>query len=318
MTLLRIGSKLVGPTTSLRIRSLSSVRTLNKTTSVLSNTSASSAATTLAANKLTNQSRALSTSAMLAQKPQASPPSTETQRAENFLNGSSTTYIEEIYQAWLNDPKSVHKSWDVYFRTNTVQSPPTLGQAGSTQVSAASLNQLIGLLQKATGGLSVGAASAASSSSQYQTSPAATEPDEKIIEDHLKLYALIRSYQIRGHKKASLDPLGIGRSLDVTNEKITDLSPEFYNFSETDLNREFRLPATTFIGGDQQKLTLREILNRLNAVYSKTIGLEYMYINNFDKCNWIRQQFETPGSGVLDVEEKKRTLKRLIRYVRVT
>jgi 2-oxoglutarate dehydrogenase E1 component len=309
MTLLRLGSKLVGPTTSLRIRSLSSVRKLNNNNVIATHNTNPA---TLGSNRLSQHSRMLSTSGVLTQKPQASAPSSEANRAENFLNGSSTTYIEEIYQAWLHDPKSVHKSWDVYFRTNTVQAPPTLGQPGSTPVSAASLNQLLGLLQKATGGLA-----ATSSGSQYQTSPSATEPDEKIIEDHLKLYALIRSYQIRGHKKASLDPLGISRSLDVTNEKITDLSPEFYNFSETDLNREFRLPATTFIGGDQQKLTLREILNRLNAVYSKTIGLEYMYINNFDKCNWIRQQFETPGAGVLSVEEKKRTLKRLIRYARV-
>jgi 2-oxoglutarate dehydrogenase E1 component len=252
---------------------------------------------------------------MLAQKLQTAPPTSESQRAKTFLNGSSTNYIEEVYQAWLNDPKSVHKSWDIYFRTNSVQSPPTLGQVSAqpgagatTQVSAAQLNQLVSLLQKATG------TALGPISPQYQMSPSAVEPAEKTIEDHLKLYALIRSYQIRGHKKASLDPLGISRSLDVTNEKITDLSPEFYNFSEADLNREFRLPATTFIGGDQKRLKLREVLNRLNSVYSKNIGLEYMYINNFDKCNWIRQQFETPGAGVLDVEEKKRLLKRLIRY----
>ena len=41
-----------------------------------------------------------------------------------------------------------------------------------------------------------------------------------------------------------------------------------------------------------------------------------MYINNFDKCNWIRQQFESPDVGTLTVDEKKRTLKRLIRATR--
>ena len=295
---------LVGPTASLRFRSLSSVRKLTRTnqTVIASNFQPS-------ANKnLSQQHRKLSTSAVLTQKPATSSPN-EAQRNENFLNGSSTTYIEEIYQAWQHDPKSVHKSWDIYFRTNTAQAPPTLGQTSvvqpqGLQVSAASLNQLVKLLQQA---------SPSSLTNQYSNLPEATAPDEKMVEDHLKLYALIRSYQIRGHKKASLDPLGISRSLDVTNEKITDLSPEFYNFTESDLSREFRLPATTFIGGGDQKLTLREILSRLNSVYSNRIGLEYMYINNFDKCNWIRQKFETPGAGVLSVEEKKRTLKRLIR-----
>lgn len=96
----------------------------------------------------------------------------------------------------------------------------------------------------------------------------------------------------------------------MTDEKVQDLSIEFYNFTEADLNREFKLPATTFIGGTQHTLTLEEIMRRLNSVYSRSIGLEYMYINNFDKCNWIRQQFEMPGAGELAPEEKKRTLKR--------
>jgi 2-oxoglutarate dehydrogenase E1 component len=153
-------------------------------------------------------------------------------------------------------------------------------------------------------------------SSTY-SAPITSSPEEKLVEDHLKLYALIRSYQIRGHKKASLDPLGLqGRSLDVTNEKVQDLTPEFYNFSEQDLSRVFKLPKTTFIGGDEQSLTLKEILERLNNVYCQSIGLEYMYINNFDKCNWIRQQFESPGVGHQTADEKKRTLKRLIRATR--
>ena len=29
--------------------------------------------------------------------------------AEPFLNGTSSTYVEEMYDAWLADPKSVHK-----------------------------------------------------------------------------------------------------------------------------------------------------------------------------------------------------------------
>lgn len=257
------------------------------------------------------QRRIIGTSSTLKQQTQQSNNTETEQKAENFLNGSSATYIEEIYQSWLADPKSVHKSWDIYFRTNSVQAPPTLGQSKlptvTTGASGVDINQIVKLIQQITDSSSVSPYSGVS----LQPST----PEEKLVEDHLKLYALIRSYQIRGHKKASLDPLGI-RSLDVTDEKVDDLSPEFYNFSESDMSREFKLPKTTFIGGKEEKLTLREILERLNNVYSRSIGLEYMYINNFDKCNWIRQQFETPETGVLSAEEKKRTLKRLIRATR--
>jgi 2-oxoglutarate dehydrogenase E1 component len=244
---------------------------------------------------------------------------------EAFLNGSSTAYIEEIYNAWLHDPKSVHKSWDIYFRTNSIQQPSTLGMekmpsppSASSQhlipaSSSVELNSIMTLLQQMSANMGM-----VTNANRYAASLIPSTPEEKLVEDHLKLYALIRSYQIRGHKKASLDPLAISKSLDVTSETHVpaDLTPEFYNFTEEDMSREFKLPKTTFIGGNEQTLTLAEILSRLNKVYSRSIGLEYMYINNFDKCNWIRQQFEHPDVGLLTVDEKKRTLKRLIRATR--
>jgi len=265
-------------------------------------------------SSINGQRRIIATTAKLRQHPQE-----QQQKAEAFLNGSTASYIEEIYQSWQADPNSVHKSWDIYFRTNSVQTPPTLGQQQTsltspsvTGLSHQSTTQLIELLKQVTGQSVSGKATSYASPSLVPSSP-----EEKLVEDHLKLYALIRSYQIRGHKLAQLDPLGIdGRSLDVTNEKVQDLTPEFYDFSEADMDRVFKLPKTTFIGGDTESLTLREILSRLNNVYCRSIGLEYMYINNFDKCNWIRQQFETPGMAVLTNEEKKRTLKRLIRATR--
>ena len=244
-------------------------------------------------------------------------------KSEAFLNGSSTAYIEEIYNAWLSDPKSVHKSWDIYFRTNSIQQPSTLGveklqPSSSSQhlvpsTSSAELNSILSLLQQMSANMGLN-----TNANRYAASLIPSTPEEKLVEDHLKLYALIRSYQIRGHKKASLDPLAIRKSLDVTSETHVpaDLTPEFYNFTPEDMSREFKLPKTTFIGGNEQSLTLAEILARLNKVYSRSIGLEYMYINNFDKCNWIRQQFEHPDVGNLTVDEKKRTLKRLIRATR--
>lgn len=132
------------------------------------------------------------------------------EKSANFLNGSSTVYVEEIYQSWLADPKSVHKSWDIYFRTNSVQAPPTLGQSTTAAAPSAGaallpadLGQLVKLLQQQVTG-----------PTRYSSpSLVPSSPEEKLVEDHLKLYALIRSYQIRGHKKANLDPLGIGRFL---------------------------------------------------------------------------------------------------------
>lgn len=117
------------------------------------------------------------------------------QSAQNFLNGSSTTYIEEMYTAWQQDPTSVHKSWDIYFRTNSTPSapPPTLGAdtAALSAVGSSDLTRILQLLENmpAGGGKTAG-------DSVYHATAGSSEPVEKLIEDHLKLYALIRSYQV--------------------------------------------------------------------------------------------------------------------------
>jgi len=54
------------------------------------------------------------------------------------------------------------------------------------------------------------------------------------------------------------------------------------------MERVFKLPATTFIGGNDRSLTLREILRRLEDAYCRSIGVEFMYINSLEQCNWIR------------------------------
>ncbi|CAH8567365.1 unnamed protein product [Schistosoma turkestanicum] len=213
---------------------------------------------------------------------------------EPFLNGTSSNYLEDIYEAWLLNPDSVHKSWDIYFRRlasgaapgNAYVQPPTLGKESL---------DLAHLAPQITG--------------------QAVAPSLKTIEDHLSVQAIIRSYQSLGHRIADLDPLGI-LSADLDDSIPPELSLSFYNLGEPDLDKTFRLPPTTHIGGDKQELTLREIIKRLEDVYCKHIGIEYMFINSLNKCDWIRRKFETPGSMDFSSEEKRLILARLIRSTR--
>ena len=77
----------------------------------------------------------------------------------------------------------------------------------------------------------------------------------------------------------------------------------------------FQLPKTTFIGGKETALPLKEIIARLENVYCRSIGAEYMHINNLDQINWIRQKLETPGALNLNNEDKRRVLARLSRSI---
>jgi len=126
------------------------------------------------------------------------------------------------------------------------------------------------------------------------------------------MQALIRSYQVAGHHTAKLDPLGIN-SADLDAETPEALQLAKYSFDDSDLDRVFRLPPITFIGGNEQELPLREIISRLENTYCQSIGIEYMFINDLERCNWLRQRFETPGCMTLNHDEKRTLMARLVR-----
>lgn len=79
------------------------------------------------------------------------------------------------------------------------------------------------------------------------------------------------------------------------------------------MERVFKLPSTTFIGGKENALPLKEILNRLENTYCRSIGVEFMFINSLEQCNWIRQRMETPGIMEMEKEQKRLILARLTR-----
>uniref|UniRef100_A0A7N6A1T1 2-oxoglutarate dehydrogenase complex component E1 n=1 Tax=Anabas testudineus TaxID=64144 RepID=A0A7N6A1T1_ANATE len=216
--------------------------------------------------------------------------------SEPFLNGTSSNYVEEMYFAWLENPKSVHKSWDVFFRNANAGAPPGAAYqsplTAATSLLAPQLSSLVG-----------------------------AQPNvEKLVEDHLAVQSLIRAYQIRGHHVAQLDPLGI-MDADLDSCVPTDIITSsdklgFYGLDESDLDKVFRLPTTTFIGGSESALPLKEIIRRLEMAYCQHIGVEFMFINDLEQCQWIRQKFETPGLMQFNLEEKRTLLARMVRSTR--
>lgn len=230
--------------------------------------------------------------------------SKEALKYDSFMNGSSATYLEEMFDAWQRDPKSVHKSWDAYFRQLSAGVPPS-----QAYVKPPTLGQLRPL--------SFGApVSALTVPLQQQTvAPSVVSADAKTIAEHMAVQSIIRAYQVRGHNVSHLDPLGI-RSADRDDSLPAELTPEYYNFTEADLNRKFLLPKITYIGGGEEELTLAEILKRLQATYTGKIGVEYMFINSLEQCDWIRQRFEKPEAAVVKDSDQRLLLSRLIRSTR--
>ena len=99
-----------------------------------------------------------------------------------------------------------------------------------------------------------------------------------------RVQELINSFRVRGHLMADVDPLEyVQRShpdLDILNHGLT-----FW-----DLDREF----VTGGFGDKRQSKLRDILGLLRDSYCRTIGLEYMHIQDPGQRKWIQEKVERP------------------------
>eukprot|EP00096_Caligus_rogercresseyi_P002084 TRINITY_DN1387_c0_g2_i2.p1 TRINITY_DN1387_c0_g2~~TRINITY_DN1387_c0_g2_i2.p1 ORF type:complete len:1006 (-),score=256.82 TRINITY_DN1387_c0_g2_i2:757-3774(-) len=205
---------------------------------------------------------------------------------ESYLNGNSSTYIEEMYEAWAREPKSVHASWDAYFRGNSFQKSPFSG----SELGRGNTIPLAAL--------------------QVSPSSSALSPSSDVIDSHLIVHSTIRSYQIRGHLAAQIDPLNL---INMSRDEAQKLILRRSEVSDQNLDTTYQLPHTTWIGGQKKHLPLREIISRLEKVYCGSIGAEFMHLTNLDEVNWIRKQLETPGNMAVSVEEKKLLLQRISR-----
>ncbi len=134
--------------------------------------------------------------------------------------------------------------------------------------------------------------------------PARWSPDRKPLDGSteaahkiIAVQQLINMYRVRGHLIANLDPLGLKEP--KTHE---ELDPNHWGLTIWDLDREF--PTGGLAGRTTMKL--RDILGLLRNAYARTIGVEYMHIQEPDQKAWIQEQVE--GVHVDATPEDKRRI----------
>src|SRR4051794_11606207 len=121
----------------------------------------------------------------------------------------------------------------------------------------------------------------------------------RAAEDSIRVMMLIRTYRVRGHLAANLDPVGLTRR-DVPAE----LTPAWHGFSDADLDRPI------FICGvlGFETATVREIVRVLQATYCGYIGFEYMHINEVEERRFIQGRIESPDETVQFTPEGKQAI----------
>ncbi|GGK59959.1 multifunctional oxoglutarate decarboxylase/oxoglutarate dehydrogenase thiamine pyrophosphate-binding subunit/dihydrolipoyllysine-residue succinyltransferase subunit [Ornithinimicrobium pekingense] len=127
---------------------------------------------------------------------------------------------------------------------------------------------------------------------------AATHDDD--ISKASRIQELIHAYRVRGHLMADTDPL------EYVQRRHPDLAIENHGLTLWDLDREV---ATGGFGG-KARLTLRQILGILRDSYCRTIGVEYMHIQNPEERAWFQEKLEVPFQKPSPAEQL-RILRRL-------
>jgi 2-oxoglutarate decarboxylase len=131
-----------------------------------------------------------------------------------------------------------------------------------------------------------------------------SRPEEDSTEMHdkiLHVYQLINQYRVRGHLLADLDPLG---RKEVSTHPELDIM--HYGLSIWDLDRKF---PTGGIAG-QNTMELRTIMKVLRDAYSRSVGIEYMHMQNPEHKAWIQDNVEGV-SWEPSIDEKHRIMERL-------
>ena len=134
---------------------------------------------------------------------------------------------------------------------------------------------------------------------QADTNAADGEHDRLVKQVHVQ--SLINMYRVRGHLIADLDPLSAEpRPLHA------ELDPTTYGLTLWDLDRRF------VVDGLAGKSTLRlgEALDVLRDAYCRTLGVEYMHIQDPEQKRWIQEHVEGQPAG-LDPAEQRHVLDRL-------
>jgi 2-oxoglutarate dehydrogenase E1 component len=205
--------------------------------------------------------------------------------ANSYLSGGNAPYVEELYEAYLNNPGSVSDNWRAYF--DALQHVPAVDGSQKPDVEHASV--IASFAERAKHG-------------PIRTVSASADAD--MGRKRVAVVQLTAAYRYLGSQWANLDPL-----LRQERPEIPELDPNFYGFSDADLDIVFNISNTYF---GVETASLRDLINSLRDTYCRSIGAEFMYVSDPSEKRWIQQKLESIRSTPsFTAEKKKHILDRL-------
>jgi 2-oxoglutarate dehydrogenase E1 component len=190
----------------------------------------------------------------------------------SHIAGGNATYVESLYENYLQDPNGVPEEWrDFFDRLPMVDSKVSQIEEVPHSVVRERFAQ-IGKMRVRT-------------EATVQHDSQATEYERKQV----RVVQLISAYRQRGHQKARLDPLELAE-----REQVPDLDLGFHQLSAADFDTVFQT-GSLHIG--KADATLGDIHSVLERTYCNTVGAEFMHIVDTTERHWIMQRMESVRSA---------------------
>ena len=193
---------------------------------------------------------------------------------------SSLPFVEDLYLDYLKDAASVPETWRRYFEAFPGNGLAARGTLEPSFERSSLFNPPAGRTASTNGATSTTNAEAAALQQRADR--------------------LVRNYRVRGHIAADLDPLGRPK------EAPPELEPAYYDFTDADMASE--ILSSNF----QNARTLSEVIDSLKNTYTRSIGAQFMHIDDLEVRKWLQERMErTENRLELSRNEQVRILTKL-------
>jgi 2-oxoglutarate dehydrogenase E1 component len=215
------------------------------------------------------------------------------------LEGVSPSFVEALYRRYLGDPNSVDQSWRTFFEgLEETTSGPSWQRPNWPVMHTDALTAGLDPTQ-----MTIADTNHPPAAPSYSRKPLSSDEVERAAGNAIRAMMLIRTYRVRGHLAANLDPLKLHERIQPA-----DLTPEFHGFAESDLDKP------VYLGGalGLESATVKEIVAILRENYCGPVGLEYMHINDLEERRFLQERMEGQEAAIQFTPEGKQAILRKV------
>lgn len=189
----------------------------------------------------------------------------------SYITNSSPSFVESLYQDFVKDPDSIDPDFRKFFE----------GFDFAVSNNKTGSNGAPVINPKDNG--------------------AKTEKTDIDWKREIGVYRLILGYRNKGHLLAKTNPIR------ARKDRGANIGLSFFGFTDADLDKEFQAGSLLGLG----TTTLGKILTHLEACYASNVGIEFKYISNQRKVDFLTGEIEKNFTSPLPADKKRRILSKL-------